>query len=387
FLPALFAVQRLAVALLLLLSFALPASALEHVVCQQEGKTVHLDGKVLSDLQGGGLVLQTRDGRLWNITGKELQQRDHDDAPFNPCTAAELRKQTLAELPTGFDTISTAHYMIFFNTSRGFAQWSGALFERLYSAFNNFWTHRGFKMHDASLPLVVIIYADRQTYAKQAADEIGAGSKNVIGYYHLFTNRVKTFDLTGVESLRQSGEKRVDAAQQVNQLLSQPQAEIMVATIIHEATHQIAFNCGLQQRLADVPLWVSEGLATYFETPDLNYGKGWRTIGEVNPPRLDLFHQYMNRRPADSLTTLLIDDKRFRNPEGALDAYAEAWSLNYFLLRQHAKEYQAYLEVIAAKEPLETDSPEERVKEFKSAFGNDLAALDAEFLRYMARVK
>jgi hypothetical protein len=163
----------------------------------------------------------------------------------------------------------------------------------------------------------------------------------------------------------------------------------MVATVIHEATHQIAFNCGLQQRFADIPLWVCEGLAMYFETPDLSYGKGWRTVGEVNQPRLTRFQNYLLRRPTDSLQTLLSDDKRFRggDAETAVDAYAEAWSLNYFLLRMHAKEYEAYLQRLAEKQPLVWDDPAARLKEFKACFGPDLTGLDAEFVRYMSRVK
>ena len=163
----------------------------------------------------------------------------------------------------------------------------------------------------------------------------------------------------------------------------------MVATIIHEATHQIAFNCGLQQRFADIPLWVCEGLAEYFETPDMNYGKGWRTIGEVNPPRIARFQQYLAHRPNDSLQKLIVDDKRFRtgDTQQVLDAYAEAWALNYFLLRQHAKQYQNYLELMAQKPPLVGDEPAVRLKEFEDCFGDDLAVLDAEFVRYMVRVK
>ena len=98
-------------------------------------------------------------------------------------------------------------------------------------------------------------------------------------------------------------------------MLAQPQAEPLVATIIHEATHQIAFNCGLQTRFADIPLWVSEGIAVYFETPDLTNSKGWKEIGAVNRPRLDRFREYLTRRPADSLSTLISDDTRLRDSE------------------------------------------------------------------------
>jgi hypothetical protein len=333
--------------------------------------------------------LETPEGRLWTIEPQGIVDHHQDDKPFVPLTAEQLRTQILTELPSGFDTVKTAHYLVFYNTSRGYAQWCSALFERLYSSFISFWTHRGFKLHDPEMPLVVIVYADRQLYAEQSVDELQGNTGRVIGFYSLATNRVKTYDLTGAETGHQPGEnKHLDSAQ-INELLSLPSATMMVATVIHEATHQIAFNCGLQQRFADIPLWVCEGLAMYFETPDLSYGKGWRTIGEVNPPRIDRFHNYLLRRPADSLLTLISDDKRFRNRDAQvdLDAYAESWALNYFLLRMHAKEYLNYLQRLAEKEPGAGTDSAERVREFKACFGSDLATLDAEFVRYMARLK
>jgi hypothetical protein len=361
----------------------------ETAVVRHDGKTARLIGQAVVTAADGGVMLKTPDGKLWNITPEELVSHSEDDKPFVPFTAEQLKKQILEELPPGFDSVKTAHYLVFYNTSRGYALWCSALFERLYTAFISFWTHRGFKLHEPETPLVVVIYSDQKMYAKQSTDELQDAAKRVIGFYSLKTNRVKTYDLTGAESVRQPGDnKRMDAAQ-INELLSLPDASSMVSTLIHEATHQIAFNCGLQQRFADVPLWMSEGLAMYFETPDLSYGKGWRTVGEINPNRLHRFQNYLLRRPADSLETLLADDKRFRNRDSqtVLDAYAEAWALNYFLIRMHSKEYQSYLQRLSQKEPLVWDDPATRLKEFKACFGPDLAALDAEFVRYMARAK
>ena len=91
-------------------------------------------------------------------------------------------------------------------------------------------------------------------------------------------------------------------------MLARPEAEQSVATIIHEATHQIAFNSGLQTRFADVPLWVSEGMAVFFETPDLQSAKGWRTIGAVNTTRLD--RSFVSYLPRGRPTSLKIADRR-----------------------------------------------------------------------------
>jgi hypothetical protein len=196
------------------------------------------------------------------------------------------------------------------------------------------------------------------------------------------------YDLTGVEQWGGGSAARSRLGpNQITQILARPEAERTVATIIHEATHQIAFNCGLHQRLSDCPLWVSEGIAIYFETPDLHSAKGWRSIGAINRPRLAQFYTYLPRRPPDSLRTLIEKDERFRNPQTGLDAYAEAWALTYFLLKQRPKQYVEYLQQISRKKPLVWDKPETRLREFQSAFGQDLQALDAEFLRFMAKLR
>jgi hypothetical protein len=100
-----------------------------------------------------------------------------------------------------------------------------------------------------------------------------------------------------------------------------------------------------------------------------------RTLGE-----------YAARRPSGSLHSLIVDDKRLRDPRQTSAAYAEAWALNYFLIRQRPKEYVTYLRMLSEKGPLLWDDPEERLAQFKSVFG-DLEKLDAEFVRHMQKVR
>jgi hypothetical protein len=161
---------------------------------------------------------------------------------------------------------------------------------------------------------------------------LGDAAESIIGYFSLRTNRMTMYDLTGAAGTSRRNSRSRSAAQ-INQLLARPEAARTTATVVHEATHQIAFNCGLHARYSDCPLWFSEGIAIYFETPDLRSARGWRNIGAVNRPRLVRFRQYLRHRPADSLRTLLAGDDRFRDPRQSLDAYAEAWALTYFLIR------------------------------------------------------
>jgi hypothetical protein len=193
------------------------------------------------------------------------------------------------------------------------------------------------------------------------------------------------YDLTGIAGLGNPS-RTVSTGAQINRILSQPGAAHTVATIVHEATHQIAFNCGLHTRFSDCPTWFSEGIATYFETPDLSSSRGWRNIGGINIPRLRQFADYLRRRPANSLVVLLTKDDRLRDPNSAEDAYAEAWALTYFLIRQHPQQYIAYLRILSAKQPLHWDDDKTRLVDFQQAFGEDLSALDREFVRYMGRL-
>jgi hypothetical protein len=125
-------------------------------------------------------------------------------------------------------------------------------------------------------------------------------------------------------------------------------------------------------------------MAMYFEIPDLDGTRGWKTIGEINRPRLNRFLDFARkRRKRDSIETLIAGTDRFIDSHKAADAYAESWALTCFLNQRHRDEYVAYLKKLAKKQPIIWDDSETRLAEFQSAFGSDLKDLDAEFLRFM----
>lgn len=365
---------------------ARPAMGLDHLVLNRDGKTLQLDGRSMIVAQDGSCMFQTRDGVIWLAKADEIVEKSSDDAAFEPYKSEELAARLLAELPAGFDVHHTANYVICHNTSRGYAHWCGSLLERLHSAFTNFWSRKGFDLKEPEFPLVACVFSDKDSYARFALPELGEAVGSVVAYYSLRTNRITMYDLSGIES---SGgpTSRMNTAVQINGILSRPSAAPMVATIVHEATHQIAFNCGLHQRYSDCPTWFSEGIAMYFETPDLRSSRGWRSIGQINKLRLRQFHQYLSRRPPDSLQKLVTDDDRLRDTATAVDAYAEAWAMTYFLLQQKPKEYVDYLRVLSQKAPQFWDTPEVRWSEFCDAFGPDLNRLEVEFQRYLLKLR
>jgi hypothetical protein len=375
----------LIVSLVIFFSGSAGVSAIDRIAFRRDGKEQQVGGRLLVTAQDGGLLLLERDGMLWAVPPEEKAKLTSDDSPFKPFTREELTKKLLAELPPNFEVLSTAHYLIFYDTSKPYASWCGSLFEGLYKAFTNYWSRKGFTLKEPEFPLIAIVFADRAAYLKFSKPELGDAGGAIVGYFSLMSNRMTMFDLTGAEN-NGAPRARGGTMAQINQILSQPQAAQTVATVVHEATHQIAFNCGLHTRLSDCPSWFSEGIALFFETPDLRSQKGWNSIGAINYPRLDRFQKMLPRRGADSLETLITTDKRFHDTKTGLDAYAEAWALTYFLIHQKPKEYIAYLKLLSQKKPLLNDKPEIRKEEFENNFGS-LPKLDEEFLRYTGRLK
>ena len=345
---------------LLVLLVAMPAAlALDHVTLRHDGREETVSGKVVVTAADGGILLLATDGVLWAVTPDDLVAQNSDDVPFEPLDAQALGQKMLAELPAGFDVYTTHHYLICYNTSREYAAWCGALYERLYKGFANYWTRKGLKLEEPQFPLVAVVFNSRQSYAEYSKAELGEAADSIVGYYSLRTNRITMHDLTGVESLRAAGDRRSSSAQ-INQMLARPEAENSVARSFTRRRTRSPSTADCKPGFADIPLWVSEGLAVFFETPDLQSARGWRTIGALNEARLAQFRQYLRTRPHSSLKSLIADDKRIRDTRTALDAYAEAWALNYYLLHHHTREYVAYLKMLSEKPQLVWDDPETR---------------------------
>ena len=303
-----------------------------------------------------------------------------DGAPPQ-ATSRELGKRILTELPDGFELLVTRHYVICFDTSRAYAQWCGALFEKLHDAFANYWGKAGVVIEPPQKPLIVVIFADRQRYETFAARDLGAAADRVVGYYNLLTNRVTTFDITGSDAVARR--PATSPGRAGLEILASPEAAGLISTLVHEASHQMAFNCGMHRRLAPVPVWLSEGVATFFETPDPG-GRGWRGIGGVNRPRLEKF--LSTYRPG-VLEAIVIDDTPFREADSAIDAYARAWALTAFLAQTRKADLVRYLHSIAAKDPLGDDGPETRREDFVAAFGVEPRELEEPLLKFLARWK
>ena len=372
---------------LLVLGQGASVLAVEHLLIELDGgREQKLSGKVVVEDSAGSMLLETDEGALWPIMASTILDRTSDSKTMMPLDKKQLTERLLQELGPEFQSHNSTHYVVVFNTTRKYAIWTSSLLERLQKGFLAFWKKRGCKVHAPKTPLAVLIFNNKASYIKHARIEMGAAAGNAIGYYSFQTNRIVMYDLTGSQAMRRANSKR-GSLKEISALLQTREAEPLVATIIHEATHQIAFNCDLQTRYVDNPIWISEGMAVYFETPNLSSNRLWSGTNKINYSRWDRFRQNVRNDKAASLKTLITNDDRLRHPRTALDGYAEAWAWNYFLIKWHSKEYANYLKMLAEKPLLTQDKPAQRLSDFQDHFGKNLKDLEAEFYRRMSKLK
>jgi hypothetical protein len=365
---------------------ALTAHGIETVLVNVNGRAKQYEGQVIVEDSVGSMLLETDEGAMVQIMADTIKSRESDDASLERLNKEQLAQRLLEEFGPGFQVYQAKHYVVVYNTTRKYAQWTSSLLERLQKGFLAYWKRKGCDVKEPESPLAVVIFGDKESYLRYARDELGAAAGSAIGYYSFQSNRITMYDLTGMQSLRREDSRR-GSSHDITAMLSEPEAAPLVATIVHEATHQIAFNCGLQKRYADNPVWLAEGLAMYCETPDLFSNRSWSGIGRVNYDRWDLYRENANNDKVLPLQSLIVNDDRFRNSRTAVDAYAEAWAWTYFLATWHTDQLVAYMKDIANKPLLTADDKKGRLGDFTKHFGSDITALEDEFYRRMSRIE
>ncbi len=352
---------------------------------RHKGKTISVTAERLIEYADGSMLLQADDGQLWTVKGEDFVSTVEVPGELKVLSMDEAYERFKEELPEGFSVYKTKNYVLVYNTSKAYVQWVGQLFESIHRSFANYWRSRGVRLEEPRFPMVALVFSDRASYLRYAKDEIGESANSMIGYYNMKTNRMVMYDLTGVDGMVPGG-RRVSTAAVINQVLRQPKAERTVATVVHEAVHQLAYNRGLQVRLADNPFWLSEGMAMFFEAPDPRSRTGWGGIGNINYHNLRLFMQDLPSRPAGRLKELLTDDTKFQQGTSAGQFYAESWALTYYLMKTKGKQYSAYVKELRALPPLGESKPAERMEVFERHFGS-AEELDKEFIQYIGRLR
>jgi len=370
--------------LLIFAFFAETAPALEYVRFTHNGKERNEEGRILFRASGG-FAFEARDGRRYVITREHLINRRSDELPFVPYTKKEMIERLKEEFPPGeyYYLDSYGPFIIVYTTSKAFAMWYGTLLERLHDMYVRHWKLLGVELTKPEFPLVAIVLSNEEryrNYAKQEGENLFPEQR---AYYHKLTNRIVMYDMTGQQAFRE-GNQRQTTVFDIRRLLAQPGAYNNIMTVIHEAAHQVGFNTGMHPRNAPNPTWVHEGLALLHEVPDSRHSSGWSLGPYVNRPRMMQLQRYLRQPHQESpIQKMIQDDTLFRHSETALDNYALAWGLTYYLVSKRKRELAAYLKLLQAKTIMSRDTGDVRIKDFEDCFGSDWQKFDKDFLDFV----
>ncbi|MCA8998406.1 MAG: DUF1570 domain-containing protein [Planctomycetaceae bacterium] len=220
---------------------------------------------------------------------------------------------------------------------------------RVDGVFMRHATKMRLRLRELRFPMVLVIYEsdeDFNEYAQEATGGQGLSASSIAGFYSGLTNwlavRLSSCDTFEVP--------------------------------LHEAIHQQMYN-RVFQRLAPIPKWFDEGIATGFES---------------DGGRIDVYPEKVNRRYARQFLamrqqidwgTILADDSAFTADILAGNAYTLAWCMHWMLCTQHADAYRNYVAELGNREPLTQLNQDERVRRFEQSFGVSVSTVQADFPR------
>ena len=308
-------------------------------------------------------VLIETTGRMHHLSQSDIASHNLLERAFQPQSTIEASRLLQQELGTNFEVLIQGPYVIAAPKSRA-ARWRDR-FQSLLAGYIRYFEVRGWPLRQPDFPLVVIVLPDRNAFQRYVAREgIRLGS-NVVGSYLPRSNRCVLYELDGAVGVDWSETE---------------------ATIVHEAVHQLAFNTGVHERLAENPLWLVEGFATMFEQPavyDTRVNHSNLESRMLTPKVHQI--QPILREPGALETRLrsMIESDNFFQQE-PLTSYAVAWALTFYLSERMPNEFADYLK-LQRKRDFGNYSAASRAKDFRKAFQMDPASLALQIQRLLQK--
>lgn len=282
------------------------------------------------------------------------------------------------------------------------------LLEKVYESFLIKFYLEGSELEIPKERLMVCVFAEKNDFSAFCDAAIGKGTKpaglydkrsNIAVFYDQGTHEAfKGFDEAKkqlAELVRQAKNMRSPAAgelvrytKSLDLLIEVYKLNQDIEVVTHECTHQMAANTRLMPNKTGTPVWVAEGIATYFESPR---EAAWAGIGTVNESRLSLYRALANDTEHCNLEFIVSDNifMQAGSHGSLLHAYGQAWALTHFLMAEHFDQLMELYRHLAARvsKTEKPFSPKKNLELFKKVFGDDLDTLNAQWHRYMRSLK
>lgn len=285
-------------------------------------------------------------------------------------------------LPDRFLDHETKRFVVISDAEPRFLREQGQLLERTYHQFRRFTRRLTVRPRPLRHKLVCIFFERHEDYRKFARKHDGVTAEWISGYYSPKHDRVVFYNIETNPALTDAGvsEGRHDEAAVLaaRRSIDQQLRRAAIATNIHEAIHQLAFHTGLQSPLIQNPLWISEGLATAFETHEPNEAFGPNRDYE---PRREQFAEILRDGKLIPLRKLLTyTDMPDDREETITTVYHQSYALVSWMSRFRKDELRDYLDALRNERP-GRPTARRHLDLFEQAFG-EVDRLEHKWLRF-----
>jgi hypothetical protein len=280
------------------------------------------------------------------------------------------------------------------------------LLEEVYEVFLLKFSSRGFEIEIPEKLLMVLLFDEHQAFLDYARN-IHESLINADGFWSPTTNIGVFYDhgtaahYEGLRDLAKELKNKADEARRAREragdlirtaktidlLVRIAQENSDITVVSHEATHQMAGNTGLFPRDVNIPRWVHEGLAAYFEAPNDSV---WAGIGAVNKDRIGWYRALAEDDTEHSSLDFIVGDQIFdyaKSQGQVLHAYGQAWALTHFLVERHFDELMIYYRRLGEFPPDTPISADVLNELFDQVFGAERKKLEREWRDYMRDLK
>lgn len=333
--------------------------------------------------------------------------------PGDALSAAALAVEQLAALGSKGVITRTDRFLIVSDADHQWTQNKAAMLQRAAHQFGRFADRIGFQLTPTEEPLVCVFINDHERYTRFARSHDGVEAGWVAGYYASLSNRIvfyndetgpmveaagerlKEYDALVSQAKSMAADARQERRIEVAATLEKRAADLTSrvrterervaattrvnaqAKAVHEAVHLLAFNWGLQARDRQYPFWLTEGLATNFETERPSNAFGPDHDFEPRRRDFDAIKRDGRLLPLETLVQMLNvpgDD----GPTADV-MYAQSWSLFRYLFRYERAALGEFFRDFL-REPAGRLGTRRQLELFRARFG-DIAALERAWLK------
>lgn len=316
----------------------------------------------------------------------------HESPNFAVDADEKAIREAEATLGASFGRSESAHFIVLSDSDPAWVRSRLSMMEQARREFFRVARSLNLPVVPHERKLLCILIESYDDFVAYSGEHDGISAAWIAGYYSLPHNRVVFYNdvngpafsprlaslaerqragrvrhagadaPTGVHEARDPGREAEQAMRDVERLAS----DFSVAKTVHETVHLLAFNTGLQSPTRAYPIWLSEGLASNFETPDTSgaFGPG---IGQSERERT--FARLLESGRLMPMSRLIgLAEVPPDEPQAVEQVYAQGHVLFAHLFATRRVSLGRYFEELGARSGSTTPTDHQRI--FERCFGS-----------------